>query len=111
MMKCTICGGRTLPGAKLCLPCRSGLRRPRDDTVSELLPLPRLAFPGARTVSRTLDVMRVARRSKRRKQKQSTPPAPPSLADSPLRVTAIALFALAFGFLAYGFAQQLRGDG
>jgi hypothetical protein len=39
-MKCMICGGQTLPGAKLCLPCRAALRRARDDTVSELLPLP-----------------------------------------------------------------------
>ena len=40
-MKCTICGGLTLASAKLCMPCRAALRRARDDTISELLPLPR----------------------------------------------------------------------
>src|SRR5215216_3331009 len=104
-MKCNICGGRTLPRAKLCLPCRSALRRARDDTVSELLPLPRgleaMAFPGARTVSRALDLVHV-RRARRhpRKPTDSAAPAPTlSRNGSPLRVTAIALFALAIGFL------------
>src|SRR5262245_3297144 len=41
MKKCMICGGQTLHGAKLCMPCRAALRRARDDTISELLPLPR----------------------------------------------------------------------
>jgi hypothetical protein len=115
-MKCNICGGRTLPRAKLCLPCRSALRRARDDTVSELLPLPRgleaMAFPGARTVSRTLDLVRVRRaRPHLGKPTGSAAPAPHlSGKDSPLRATAIALFALAIGFLAYGFAHQLRSD-
>jgi hypothetical protein len=56
-MKCMICGSRTLPGAKLCLPCRSALRRARDDTVSELLPLPHrrdgFAYQHAHTVTGT----------------------------------------------------------
>ena len=112
-MKCNICGGRTLPGAKLCLPCRAALRRARDDTVSELLPLPRrleaMAFPVARTVSRTLDMVGVRRA--RRHAKATAPTASPAArsTSSPLQTTAIALFALAVGFLAYGFAQQLRG--
>jgi hypothetical protein len=112
MMKCNICGGRTLPGAKLCLPCRAALRRARDDTISELLPLPRrleaMAFAGARTVSRTLDIVRV--RHVRRHAKaisSAAQPAAPS-GSSPLQTAAIALFALAIGFLAYGFTQQLR---
>src|SRR5439155_23895252 len=75
MMKCNICGGRTLPRAKLCLPCRAALRRARDDTVSGLLPLPRrleaMAFPVARTVSRTLDIVRV-----RRARRHAKPAAP-----------------------------------
>jgi hypothetical protein len=113
MMRCNICGGRTLPGAKLCLPCRAALRRARDDTVSELLPLPRrieaIAFAGARTVSRTLDIVGVRRT--RRHPKATSPAAPlatPS-GGSSLQTAAIALFALAIGFLAYGFMQQLRG--
>jgi len=112
-MKCNICGGRTLPRAKLCLPCRAALRRARDDTVSELLPLPRrleaMAFPVARTVSRTLDIVRVRRA--RRHAKPAAPSVSPaaSSTSSPLQTTAITLFALAVGFLAYGFAQQLRG--
>ena len=41
MKKCMICGGQTVASAKLCPPCRAALRRARDDTISELLPLPR----------------------------------------------------------------------
>src|SRR5437868_13392354 len=114
-MKCTICGRRTLLGAKLCMPCRSALRRARDDTVSELLPLPRrleaMAFPGAHTVSRALDARPV--RHKTRRPQDSVAAAPALLSGehkSPMRIAAIALFSLAAGFLAYGFAHQLRGD-
>ena len=38
MMKCPICGKKTLPGAKLCGPCRSALKRARDDSVWVLPP-------------------------------------------------------------------------
>src|SRR5437773_6636706 len=114
MMKCNICGGRTLPGAKLCLPCRAALRRARDDTISELLPLPRrleaMALAGACTVSRTLDM--IGFRRARRHSKVAPSPAAPLAApsgSSSLQTAAIALFALAIGFLAYGFMQQLRG--
>ena len=113
MMKCNICGGRTLLGAKLCLPCRAALRRARDDTISELLPLPRrleaIAFPVARTVSQTLDIVRVRRARRHAKPAAPTTPLAAPSTSSPLQSTAIALFALAVGFLAYGFAQQLRG--
>ena len=112
MMKCNICGGRTLPRAKLCLPCRAALRRARDDTVSELLPLPRrleaMAFAGARTVSQTLDIVGVRRTRRRSNANNSVVPAPAPSGSSPMQTTAIALFALAIGFLAYGLAQQLR---
>jgi hypothetical protein len=37
-MKCPICGQRTLPGAKLCSPCRAALKRAKDDSVWELPP-------------------------------------------------------------------------
>jgi hypothetical protein len=68
-MKCMICGGKTLPGAKLCLPCRSALRRARDDTVSELLPLPRrldaLAYQHAHTVTGTPPRASIAAKEKK----------------------------------------------
>jgi hypothetical protein len=35
-MKCPICGKQTLPGAKLCSPCRAALKRAKDDSVWEL---------------------------------------------------------------------------
>ena len=94
MMKCNICGGRTLPRAKLCLPCRAALRRARDDTVSELLPLPRrleaMAFAGARTVSQTLDIVGVRRTRRRSKANNSVVPAPAPSGSSPMQTTAIA---------------------
>ena len=37
-MKCPICGKTTLPGAKLCGPCRAALKRAKDDSVWELPP-------------------------------------------------------------------------
>ena len=37
-MTCPICGKHTLPGAKLCGPCRAALKRARDDSVWELPP-------------------------------------------------------------------------
>ena len=115
-MKCTICGRRTLPGAKLCLPCRSALRRARDDTVSELMPLPARAaafgIPGASTVSRTLDLIET-RRAKRRPRKSTGDEGEGKgavRAYSPLRVAAIALFVMAIGVVAYGFTEQLQGE-
>ncbi len=42
-MSCTICGRSTLPGAKLCVQCKKALKRARQETVSELAPLPRRA--------------------------------------------------------------------
>jgi hypothetical protein len=35
-MKCPICGKQTLPGAKLCGPCRAALKRARDDSVWDM---------------------------------------------------------------------------
>src|SRR5438067_2963030 len=115
-MKCTICGGRSLPGAKLCLPCRAALRRARDETVSELLPLPRrlgaLAATGMSTLSRPIDLI-AERRAKRRARKAAQVPSIDVVLTPrypPLRAAAITLFVLAVGVLAYGFTQQLRGD-
>src|SRR5438034_9501872 len=115
-MKCTICGGRSLPGAKLCLPCRAALRRARDETVSELLPLPRrleaLAATGLSTLSRPIDLI-AERRAKRRARKAAQVPSIDVVLTPkypPLRAAAITLFVFAVGVLAYGFTQQLRGD-
>ncbi len=107
MMKCTICGRHTLPGAKLCLPCRSALRRARDDTISELLPLPRrveaLAVGGAETLGQAVD-MGLAR-------KRGGGDAPGAVRrPSRFASVAVALFVLAIGVLAYGFGEQLRQD-
>lgn len=54
-MKCPICGKQTLPGAKLCGPCRAALKRAKDDSVWELPPSQRpgeVRAQGARTPSR-----------------------------------------------------------
>jgi hypothetical protein len=40
-MRCAICGGSTLPAAKLCGACKAALKRARHETVSQLDPLPR----------------------------------------------------------------------
>ena len=44
-MKCPICGKQTLPGAKLCSPCRAALKRAKDDSVWELPPSQRPGEP------------------------------------------------------------------
>src|SRR4051794_35803140 len=48
-MKCPICGKQTLPGAKLCSPCRAALKRAKDDSVWVMppgqLPRPAAAAP------------------------------------------------------------------
>src|SRR5437899_818561 len=115
-MKCTICRGRSLPGAKLCPPCRAALRRARDETVSELIPLPRrlerLAATGLSTLSHPIDLI-AERRAKRRARKAAQVPSIDVVLTPkypPLRAAAITLFVLAVGVLAYGFTQQLRGD-
>jgi len=62
-MNCPICGKPTLIGAKLCSPCRSALKRARDDTVFELpgtaarQDAPSAEKPGhARAVRRTVAI-------------------------------------------------------
>jgi hypothetical protein len=47
-MRCAICGGSTLPAAKLCGACKAALKRARHETVSQLDPLPRRASRGRR---------------------------------------------------------------
>jgi hypothetical protein len=107
-----ICGGKTLPGAKLCLPCRSALRRARDDTVSELLPLPRrldvLAYQHAHTVTGTPPRTSIATKEKKaRKADAKRAPAP---ARSPLygglQLVALAIVVLVLAILGGMAARQ-----
>lgn len=116
-MKCTICGGRSLPGAKLCSPCRAALRRARDETITEFLPLPKrleaMAISGISTLSRPIDFI-AERRAKRRARKAAAVPSIDVTLKRrkypPLYGAAIVLFVLSIGVLAYGFARQLRGE-
>lgn len=48
-MPCAICGGATLPAAKLCGACKAALKRARHETVSQLDPLPRRPSRARRT--------------------------------------------------------------
>ena len=116
-MKCTICGGRALPGAKLCPPCRAALRRARDETITEFLPLPRrleaMAISGISTLSRPIDLIKEQRARRRARKAGSVPSIDVRLKQQkypPLYAAAITLFVLAIGVLAYGFARQLRGE-
>ena len=68
-----------------------------------------MAFAGARTVSQTLDIVRVRRARRHSKAAGSAAPLTAPTGTSSLQTAAIGLFALATGFLAYGFMQQLRG--
>jgi hypothetical protein len=68
-----------------------------------------MAFAGARTVSRTLDIVGVRRTRRHSGVTSSAAPLAAPSGSSSLQTAAIALFALAIGFLAYGFMQQLRG--
>jgi hypothetical protein len=111
-MKCMICGGQTLPGAKLCLPCRAALRRARDDTISELLPLPRrreaFAFSHSPDIGRAAPLAPAARpvteravagsRSRRR------------LSSAQLHAAAVVAFVTAAGVLTFIMARELQRE-
>jgi hypothetical protein len=111
-MKCMICGGQTLPGAKLCLPCRAALRRARDDTISELLPLPRrrevFAFSHSPDIGRSAPLAPAARpvtertvagsRSRRR------------LSSAQLHAAAVVAFVTAAGVLTFIMARELQRE-
>jgi len=49
---CSICGQQVRPGAKLCLACKAALKRARQETVSELVPLPRRSHARRETTPR-----------------------------------------------------------
>jgi hypothetical protein len=111
-MKCMICGGKTLPGAKLCLPCRSALRRARDDTVSELLPLPRrldaLAYQHAHTVTGTPPRTSIAAKQKKARttDAKQAPPSARNLPQNAWQLAALAIAVLVLAILGGMLARQ-----
>ena len=108
-MKCMICGGQTLPGAKLCLPCRAALRRARDDTISELLPLPRrreaFAFSHSPDIGHpppapAAPAAEVAHRRARNRR----------LTSAQLHAAAVVAFVAAAGVLTFIMARELQRE-
>ena len=104
-MKCLICSGKTPRGAKLCLACRSALRRARDDTVCELLPLPRrldvFAYSHAPTVTGAPPrVSSAVKEKKARVAEAKRTPAPArSLPFDKLQLAALAVAVLVLALL------------
>jgi len=113
-MKCLICGGKTLTGAKLCHPCRAALRRARDDTISELLPLPRrreaMAYASATSVAGALplDSATIVLAPPRRRRR----PVPPLRRLTPrhFRMAALASFVVAAGLLAFVGVHEMQRE-
>jgi hypothetical protein len=111
-MKCMICHSQTLPGSRLCKPCRSALRRARDDTISELLPLPRrldaLAWQPWHTVAGPATVVALPSRASSRSLPRWVDRARLRMAESPLRATGVLLIVLAVGMLAFIGTRQMH---
>jgi hypothetical protein len=113
-MKCMICGGQTPPSAKLCLPCRAALRRARDDTISELLPLPRRREAFA--YSNSPDIGRVARRGPvqrhegRRRESRPSHDFRRRLSSAQLHAAAVVAFVLAAGLLTYVTTREFQRE-
>ena len=107
-MKCMICGGQTLPGAKLCLPCRAALRRARDDTISELLPLPRrreaFAFSHSPDIGSPAPLAPVARRAEAGASRSRR------LSSAQLHATAVIAFVAAAGVLTFIMTRELQRE-
>ena len=107
-MKCMICGGQTLPGAKLCLPCRAALRRARDDTISELLPLPRrreaFAFSHSPGIGRPSLVPVPAPKTAPRRTRNRR------LTSAQLHAAAVVAFVAAAGVLTFIMARELQRE-
>ncbi len=105
-MKCTICGGQTPPGAKLCLPCRAALRRARDDTISELLPLPRrreaFAFSHSPAIGRAARLVPTAR--------PVTTLFGRRLTSAQLHAGAVIAFVAAAGVMAFFVTRELQRE-
>lgn len=111
-MKCMICGGQTLPGAKLCLPCRAALRRARDDTISELLPLPRrreaFAFSHSPDIGSPAPLAPVARRVSERAEGGASRSR--RLSSAQLHATAVIAFVAAAGVLTFIMTRELQRE-
>jgi hypothetical protein len=110
-MKCMICGGQTLPSAKLCLPCRAALRRARDDTISELLPLPRRRE--AFGYSNSPDVggrASTARHARAATKSASTGRGPRRITRAQLHAAAVVAFVAAAGVMTFGVTRELQRD-
>jgi len=110
-MKCMICGGQTLPGAKLCLPCRAALRRARDDTISELLPLPRrreaFAYSHSPDIGRAAPLAPAARPVSDRAASRSRSR---RLSSAQLHAAAVVAFVAAAGVLTFIMARELQRE-
>lgn len=72
-MSCTICNRPTMPGARLCVPCKAALKRARHETVSQLEPLSRLLYAARK------------RRAARRSAAQARSMASTAAADAAMR--------------------------
>ena len=96
-MPCAICGGATLPAGKLCGACKAALKRARQETVSQLDPLPRRPSRGRR-----------ADTPSGREGRADT--APPPTRRGRIRLPA-SVVALGVVFIATGyFVSHLRGN-
>ena len=115
-MKCMICGGQTLPGAKLCLPCRAALRRARDDTISELMPLPRrlegFAYQHAARIAGALPAMTAPAATPRVSAAEASAIAKVvrGLTPTHFRRMAIGMFVAAAGLLAFIAVSQMQRE-
>jgi hypothetical protein len=111
-MKCLICAGKTLSGAKLCLPCRAALRRARDDTISELLPLPRrreaLAYASGSSVVGALPVNAVCAARRRAARRGASPLR--RITPAHFRRAAIASFIVVAGVVAFVTVHELQRE-
>ena len=110
-MKCMICGGQTLLGAKLCLPCRAALRRARDDTISELLPLPRrreaFAYSNSPDIGRAAPLAPATRPASDRAANGSRSR---RLSAAQLHAAAVVAFVAAAGVLTFIMARELHRE-
>jgi hypothetical protein len=107
-MKCMICGGQTLPGSKLCLPCRAALRRARDDTISELLPLPRRREVFA--FSRSPDIGRHPPLAPPAAERPAPEVRARRLSSAQLHAAAVVAFVAAAGVLTFYMARELQRE-
>ena len=90
-LKCTICGQAARPGKTHCAACRAALKRARNDTVSQMEPLPRPS--GTLAADRVAARKRANDRAIARAQSRPRAERPPHSRDPALRRVAIAVIA------------------